>query len=122
MVGGEPTYRYVHVISDAFRTMVDKMCYLAVFGNKTVFEAKVPATTRAQFHNYIMDLHKGDAARAKFAEAWKEYVRANPPALEETRNKAMDEDMIKIFGLDESDDEPAAAGAATSAAGEQEGG
>ena len=58
------------------------MCYLAVFGTKSVCETKVPATVRAQFHNYIMDLHKADGAGQKFAEAssWRAYVRATHPS------------------------------------------
>ena len=50
MVAGEPTYRDEYLISDAVRIMVDKMCYLAVFGGKAVFETKVPASTQAQFN------------------------------------------------------------------------
>lgn len=118
MVHGEPTYRHVYVISDAFRAMVDKMCYLAVFGTKSVFETKVPATTRAQFHNYITDLHSAAGAREKFAQAWKAYVRANPPFVDEKRNTAMDQDMITIFGLDDNDDDQPAAAGGGSAVGE----
>ena len=121
MDGGEPVYSHVHVISDAFRAMVDKMCYLAVYGTKGIFENKVPASTRAQFHNYITDLHKGNGARQKFAEAWKVYVRANPPVEEQPRNQSMDEEMANVFGLGDSDDEQPAAGAAASAAGAAEG-
>ena len=118
MVNGEPTYRNVYVISDAFRAMVDKMCYLAVFGTKSVFETKVPATTRAQFHNYITDLHNADGARKKFADAWKAYIRANPPCVDERRDSAMDKEMISVFGLESSDDEAPAAGEAESASGQ----
>lgn len=58
------------------RAIVDKMCYFAVFGTKSVFETKVPATARSQFHNYITDLYKADGAKQKFEEAWKAYVPA----------------------------------------------
>ena len=90
--------------------MVDKMCYVAVFGGKSVFETKVPASTRAQFSKYITDLHTAPGAREKFAQAWKAYVRANPPAHEDARAASVDKDM-DIFGLN-NDEEAPAAGAA----------
>ena len=69
MVAGEPTFRHEYVVRDAVRMMVDKMCYIAVFGGKSVFETKVPASTRAQFYKYITGLrvHIAPGAREKFA-------------------------------------------------------
>ena len=112
MVGDEPTFRHEHVISDSVRAMVDKMCYLAVFGSKSVFEAKVPAAIRAQFAQFITDLHRGDDNRKKFADAWKAYVRANPPGRGDPKNGSIDQEMISAFGLADVDDPPPAAAAA----------
>ena len=112
MVAGEPTFRHEYVVRDAVRMMVDKMCYIAVFGGKSVFETKVPASTRAQFYKYITGLrvHIAPGAREKFAEAWKVYVRANPPASEDSRVGSVDKDVLDIFGLNDDDDHPLAAG------------
>ena len=110
-VAGEPTFRHEYVISDSVRLIVDKMCYVAVFGGKSVFETKVPATTRAQFSKYITVLHTAPGAREKFAEAWKVYVRANPPVNEDARAGSVNKDMLDIFGLNDDDDAPAFGGA-----------
>ena len=107
MFGGEPKYSHVYVISDTFPAVVDKMCYIAVFGTKNVFETTVPANTRAKLYNYITDLHKADGARQNFADAWKAYVRGNTPVEEKPRNQAMDEEMVSILGPGDSDEEPA---------------
>ena len=93
-----------------------------LYGTKTFFETKVPVTTRAQFHNYITDLHKADGAKQKFAEAWKSYVHANPPKHGRTTQQSMDEKKVSISGLGSSDDEQPAAGAAASAARASKGG
>ena len=58
---------------------------------------------------------KADSAREKFAEALKACVRVNPHVQDETRNRAIDEEMVTIFDHSDSDDEPPAAGAAVSA-------
>ena len=106
-VAGEPTFRHEYVISDSVRLIVDKMCYVAVFWGKSVFETKVPASTRAQFSK----LHTAPGAREKFAEAWKAYFRANPPASKDAREGSVDKDMLDIFGLnDDDDDDPAVGG------------
>ena len=120
LVGGEPVtvMHYEYLVSDTLHTMVDKMCFLAVYWSKGVFQTKVPATTRAQFHKYITDLHKGDNARRKFADAWEEYVRANQPARDIPDETTLDQYMIAAFGLDNDEDtQPTGAGAGVGAAG-----
>ena len=94
----QPVVHTEYIISVNFRAMVDKMCFMAVYGSKTVFEAKVPPATRSTFHKLIMDRHKTETARDQFAAAWKAYLRANP-------NQAVDENaedtaMLDMLGAD----------------------
>jgi hypothetical protein len=72
-----------YIICVNFRAMIDKLCFMAVYGSKTTLEAKVPLADRASFHQIIMDRHKEDGARDQFSTAlqWKTYIRANPQAL-----------------------------------------
>jgi hypothetical protein len=78
--------------------MVDKMCFWAVYGSKTVLEAKVPPATRSAFHKLIVDRHKTEGARDQFAAAWKAYLRANP--MQEVNENDEDEAMLAMMGPD----------------------
>ena len=110
MVAGEPTFSHEHVISDAVHMMMDKIYYVAVFGGKSVVETKVPESTRAPFFKYITDFRTAPGAREKFAEAWKAFVRASPPASDDTRAGSVDKDLLDIFGLNNDDGDPAVHG------------
>ncbi len=66
-IGDEPIVRTEYIISAQVLAMVDKMCFLAVYGFKTIFEAKVPATSRAAFANFVLERHSADGARDRFA-------------------------------------------------------
>lgn len=100
MVAGETTYR--HEYSDTVHIMVDKMCYLADFGWKSVFETKIPASSPAQFNNYMVEIHsdQADFARQKFAEDWKAYVLADSPDKDTPHACSIGRDimMLGIFG------------------------
>ena len=64
-----------------------------------------------------MELLQADLARQKFGEAWKAYVRANPPDKDTTHACSIDQDMLDIFGLNDADDTPADAEGPAAAAG-----
>jgi hypothetical protein len=76
LAGNQPVIHNEYIVSVNFRAMVDKMFFMAVYGSKTVLEAKVPPATRSAFHKIILDRHKTEGARDQFAAAWKAYLRA----------------------------------------------
>jgi hypothetical protein len=98
-----------------FKAMVDKLCFLAVYGSKSTLEARVPASIRAAFHKLTLDRHKAEGARDQFAAAWKAY-RANPEQ-DHDENLAAEEALFAMLGAD-SDGEggPAGGGAVTAEA------
>ena len=117
MSGKEPVVHTDYIISAAFRAMVDKMCFQAVYGSKTTFESKVPASVRAAFHKYVMDRHKSERARDEFAAAWKAYLRANPAEVDKEDAAADEAFMAMMAGPSDDEDGAAAAGAGTGARG-----
>jgi hypothetical protein len=69
LAGTEPLIHNEYLISLNFRAVVDKLCFLAVYGSKSTLEARVPASIRAAFHKLTLDRHKAEGARDKFAAA-----------------------------------------------------
>jgi len=110
---GHPRTARLDVISHNIRAMVDKMCFVAVFGNKTVYESKVPAINRLNFEKYLVERHSTDVAREEFITAWKAWLRDHETATVQD----VDPVMFDVFGLDDGDDQPPASGAAAGAAG-----
>ena len=108
LAGTEPVIHNEYLISLNFRAMVDKLCFLAVYGSKSTLEARVPASIRAAFHKLTLDRHKAEGARDQFAAAWKAYLRANP-AQDHDENLAAEEALFAMLGAD-SDGEGGPAG------------
>jgi hypothetical protein len=79
-------------ISPAMRAAVDKMCFMAPFCNKTVFESKVPFKTRKDFHKYIMKRHSHPDALQKFGVAWKAWLDVHQAELSDMDSDAEDSD------------------------------
>jgi hypothetical protein len=98
LAGNEPVIHNEYIVSVNFRAMVDKMCFMAVYGSKTVLEAKVPPATRSAFHKLIVERHKTEGARDQFAAAWKAYLRANP--TQEVDENAEDAALLAMMGAD----------------------
>ena len=73
---GKPVIETIPLLSDAFRMSIDKLCFMSVFGTKTVFESKVPANVRAEFNTYLFGIHKD--ALEQFGAAWKKWLVDNP--------------------------------------------
>jgi hypothetical protein len=109
LAGNEPVIHNEYLISLNFRAMVDKLCFMAVYGSKTTLEARVPASIRAAFHKLTTDRHKVEGARDQFAAAWKAYLRANPTLDTNDENLAAEEALFAMLGAD-SDAEGGAAG------------
>jgi hypothetical protein len=108
LAGTEPVIHNEYLISLNFRAMVDKLCFLAVYGSKSTLEARVPASIRAAFHKLTLDRHKAEGTRDRFAAAWKAYLRANP-AQDYDENLAAEEALFATLGAD-SDGEAGHAG------------
>ncbi len=108
LAGTEPVIHTEYLISLNFRAMVDKLCFLAVYGSKSTLEARVPASICAAFHKLTLDRHKAEGARDQFAAAWKAYLRANP-AQDHDENLAAEESLFAMLGAD-SDGEGVPAG------------
>ncbi len=65
----------VKLISDEIRSMVDNICYMAVYGHKSMFE-KVSAALRAAFkENYLQVAREYEN---EFYESWKSYRAEHP--------------------------------------------
>ena len=107
--GNQQVIHNEYLISLNFRAMVDKLCFIAVYGSKTTLEARVPALIRAAFHKLTTDRHKAEGARDQFAAAWKAYLRANPAQDLDDENLAAEEALFAMLGAD-SDDEGGLAG------------
>ena len=107
LAGNQPVIHNEYIISVNFRAMVDKMCFMAVYGCKTVLKAKVPSATRAAFHKLITDRHKTEEARDQFAAAWKAFLRANP--TQDVDENAEEAALFAMMGPD-SDAEGGSAG------------
>ena len=75
MDNGKPVIETIPLLSDAFRMSIDKLCFMSVFGTKTVFESKVPANVRAEFNTYLFGIHKD--ALEQFGAAWKKWLVDN---------------------------------------------
>ena len=111
LAGKEPVIHNEYLISLNFRAMVDKLCFMAVYGSKTTLEAKVPASIRAAFHKLTTDRHKVEGARDQFAAAWKAYLRANP-TQDNDENLAAEEALFAMLGADsDAEDGPFGGGA-----------
>ena len=108
VAGNQPVIHNEYLISLNFRAMVDKLCFMAVYGSKTTLEARVPASIRVAFHKLTTDRHAAEGARDQFAAAWKAYLRANP-AQDLDENLAAEEALFAMLGAD-SDDEGGIAG------------
>jgi len=111
LAGNQPVIHNEYLISNNFRAMVDKLCFMAVYGSKTTLEARVPASIRAAFHKLTTDRHKAEGARDQFAAAWKAFLRANPEQ-DVDENLAAEEALFAMMGAD-SDGEGGPAGGGT---------
>jgi len=116
MAGAEPVIQTDYIISTNFRAMVDKLCFMSVYGSKTTFEAKVPAAVRAGFHKFIMERHKGEPAREEFAAAWKAHIRANPIVLDDEPDSGAAANVFMDMMGSGDEAGPAGAGAGAEAA------
>ena len=113
--GDEPVVRTEYIISAQVLAMVDKMCFLAVYGFKTILEAKVPATSRAAFAKFVLERHSADGARDQFATAWKAYVQAHPsPTSADLNASTADDELYALLGGDSGDEDDGPAGGAGS--------
>ena len=113
LAGSQPVIHNEYLISLNFRAMVDKLCFMAVYGSKTTLEARVPASIRAAFHKLTTDRHKAEGARDQFAAAWKAYLRANPTEAVDD-NLAAEEALFALMGADSDTEQgPAGGGADT---------
>ena len=108
LAGTEPVIHNEYLISLNFRAMVDKLCFLAVYGSKSTLEARVPASICTAFHKLTLDCHKAEGARDQFAVAWKAYLLANQ-AQDHDENFAAEEALFVMLGAD-SDGEGGPAG------------
>ena len=73
---GKPVIETIPLLSDAFRMSIDKLCYMSVFGTKSTYETKVPASVRAEFNSYVSGIHRD--ALEQFGAAWKKWLVDNP--------------------------------------------
>ena len=104
----------IPLISAEMRAMVDNICYMSVYGHRSMFE-KISLNRRAAFAQYTLK-----AARdyeEEFYASWKSY-RAAHPAVTVARLKDEDSESERLLSvlMGDDDDGPAPAGAAAAAA------
>jgi hypothetical protein len=104
----------IPLISAEMRAMVDNICYMAVYGHRTMFE-KISLTRRAAFAQYTLKVARD--YEDEFYASWKSYRAAHPV---ETVSRLKDEDseterLLSVL-MGDDDDGPALAGAAAAAA------
>lgn len=100
----EPVVRTEYIISAQVLAMVDKMCFLAVYGFKTILEAKVPASSRAAFAKFVLERHSADGARDQFATAWKAYVLDHPVPTPDLNASTADDELYALLGGNDGDE------------------
>jgi hypothetical protein len=102
----------VKLISDEIRSMVDNICYMAVYGHKSMFE-KISGARRAAFKEYALKVAR--EYEDEFYESWKSYRAEHPVEAAvslEQENSECERMMNTLLG----DDDAAGHGAAPAAA------
>ena len=102
----------VKLISDEIRSMVDNICYMAVYGHKSMFE-KISGARRAAFKEYALKVARD--YEDEFYESWKSYRAEHPVEAAvslEQDNSECERMMNTLLG----DDDAAGHGAAPAAA------
>ncbi len=105
----------VPLISAEIRAMVDNICYMSVYGHRTMFE-KISPSRRAAFYEYSVKMARD--CENEFYESWKSYRAENPV---ETVQRAREEDseterLINVLMGDDGPDAAAAVPACAAAA------
>ena len=103
----------IKLISDEIRSMVDNICYMAVYGHKSMFEKLSPAR-RTAFKEYSLKIAR--EYEDEFYASWKSYRAAHP--VETVKLEQDDSDCEKMMNtlLGDDDAGPGAAGPAPPAA------
>ena len=73
-----PQFEVVNFINPEVRASVDKMCFMAVYATKTLYEERVPRAQREHFGKVLIDLHSSDDALQQFQAAWIEWLSTRP--------------------------------------------
>ena len=105
----------IPLISAEMRAMVDNICYMSVYGHRTLFE-KISLPLRAAFAQHTLKIARD--FEEEFYSSWKSY-RAAHPAVTVARLKDEDSECERLLSSlmgDDDDDGPAPAGAAAAAA------
>ena len=76
-LGKDAESRTLYTISDQLRMVVDKMCHVAPYGCKSVWELRVPASIRTAYADSL-SRHECPQSHAEFAQAWKAWLKENP--------------------------------------------
>ena len=110
----------IRLISDNIRAMVDNICFMGVYGHRSLFE-KLSANRRAAFNEFTLKIAREN--EDKFYESWKSYRAAHPAEAAEGGNDDNSDTERLISVLLGDDDEAAEVdGAAAAGAGAAAGG
>jgi hypothetical protein len=104
------------LISPELRSMVDNICYMAVYGHNTLFEQRVPLARRIAFRDYALKV--ATDKEDQFYASWKSYRAANPVDSRAGGGNADDSESEKLLKLlaGDSDEEAAPDGSAAAPA------
>ena len=114
---GEFTTVEVPLLSHDVRAMIDNMIFVACYGHKKMFEARVPRESIVAFRNTALNCAKEQ--ESNFYRLWKEYLAKSGRSEEGAAAEQERVDRMQgMMGGNSDDDEPAGGGAAAEGAAE----
>ncbi len=101
----------IPLLSDDVRAMIDNMIFVACYGHKKMFEARVPQETIVAFRNCAFWCARKQ--ERSFYYLWKEYLKKAGGSKESAEVTKERSDLFRgMMGDDDDDDGVAAGGAA----------
>jgi hypothetical protein len=103
---GEYTTVEVPLLSHDVRAMIDNMIFVACYGHKKMFEARVPRESIVAFRNTALNCAKEQ--ESNFYRLWKEYLAKSGRSEEgAAAEKERVDRMQSMMGRDDDEDDPA---------------
>ena len=118
LLDGEIVVRDEQLISPQIRAMIDNICYMSVYGHRSMLEARLPPSKILGFTDYALKAARDN--EAAFYESWKRHLASRIHDVDAGGSDREPDRIATLLGSDnddEAEEAPAAAGAAPAAAG-----
>jgi hypothetical protein len=115
---GEVVVRDEQLISPQIRAMIDNICFMSVYGHRSMLEARLPPGKILGFADYALKAARDN--EAVFYESWKRHLGSRINDVDAGGSDRQPDRIATLLGSDnddEAEESPAAAGAAPAAAG-----